>query len=290
MADTNGILDTNKKETLTIDNRNINQLSREELMDVLLYIYHRHNDILDLEEKNQEITYSYHDKIEEIKKDDFAVTIGLKVAIAIWCITIILIILACIFLPEGGPTILNSIMYTLVIGISGFLISIVVGFILIALFSIFDPTRKKKKEEINKIEQELFGDEDLLENKQEIARIQTENALNFYKNKIPENFLNIEDIVGMWILLNDFRASNFQEAANLVREEQFRNTLLNSFGTMQEKVENLSVQLNDINDNIENLNRLTEEQIELLKGLDNSVNENNKLISTQNLLLCIRSF
>lgn len=92
--------------------------------------------------------------------------------------------------------------------------------------------------------------------------------------------------------MRDLRADNFKEAANLVREEQFRNKMLSSLNIFQQQLAKVSVQLDEVNENITELDRLNKVQLAMLAKVDASISagnhlakENNRIAEERNRLL-----
>lgn len=56
--------------------------------------------------------------------------------------------------------------------------------------------------------------------------LENDPTFSYFISLIPDNFCKLEDFAGMIVLLKDYRAMNFQEAANLWRTEQHQQQML----------------------------------------------------------------
>ena len=61
---------------------------------------------------------------------------------------------------------------------------------------------------------------------QEKQGLENDPTFSYFISLIPDNFCKLEDFAGMIVLLKDYRAMNFQEAANLWRTEQHQQQML----------------------------------------------------------------
>lgn len=124
--------------------------------------------------------------------------------------------------------------------------------------------------------QELIDYRREVENELEIGQIQLNALVNnesfqYFLSLIPENFRTFEDLLGMLALLQDFRASNFQEAANIWRTEQHQQKLQaqqeNMLVQLDAQLENNATYFEELTSTIETLvdeQRLTTEELEKL--------------------------
>lgn len=60
-----------------------------------------------------------------------------------------------------------------------------------------------------------------------------------YKQEIPNRYFNINDLYLMYSYLNEFRAENFKEAANLLAEEKHRSDVMYNQQTMNQTLETI---------------------------------------------------
>ncbi|MEI4335093.1 hypothetical protein V9Z67_09185 [Streptococcus suis] len=275
-------------ELVEIDVRPINQYERTELMDVFVFLEHHLANVQALRNRNQEIRNWYANQIEIAGTETFSEKVGSGITTATLIISAILFI-SNFFTGVGAFGFIVSIIFLSVVT---YVVVEYVAPIISSIVRAIDPTKGARENEMNRLRDELNQSAEIAANNREISNILNENAYQFYIKKIPESFQNLNDIVGIWVLLRDLRADNFKEAANLVREEQFRNKMLSSLNIFQQQLASISVQLDEVNENITELNRLNKAQLAMLAKVDASISagnhlakENNRIAEERNRLL-----
>ncbi|HFU3984639.1 TPA: hypothetical protein ACGO2X_000918 [Streptococcus suis] len=275
-------------ELVEIDVRPINQYERTELMDVFVFLEHHLANVQTLRKRNQEIRNWYANQIEIAGTETFSEKVGSGI------ITATLIFSAIVFISNFliGMDAVGLIVSLIFLSFIIYVVAVYVAPIVSGIVRVIDPTKGARENEMNRLRDELNQSAEIAANNREISKILNENAYQFYIKKIPESFQNLNDIVGIWVLLRDLRADNFKEAANLVREEQFRNKMLSSINIFQQQLANISVQLDEVNENITELNRLNKVQLAMLAKVDASISagnhlakENNRISEERNRLL-----
>lgn len=275
-------------ELVEIDVRPINQYERTELMDVFVFLEHHLANVQALRNRNQEIRNWYANQIEIAGTEVLSEKVTSGINGATFIISALLFISG--FFTGVGA--FGLILYLVFLGGVIYVVSEYIAPIIGGIVRMIDPTKRARENEMNRLRDELNQSAEIAANNSEISKILNENAYQFYIKKIPQSFQNLNDIIGIWVLLRDLRADNFKEAANLVREEQFRNKMLASLNVFQQQLANISVQLDEVNENITELNRLNKAQLAMLAKVDASISagnhlakENNRIAEERNRLL-----
>ncbi|HFR3691077.1 TPA: hypothetical protein ACHVE4_000195 [Streptococcus suis] len=275
-------------ELVEIDVRPINQYERTELMDVFVFLEHHLANVQALRNRNQEIRNWYANQIEIAGTEVLSEKVTSGINGATFIISALLFISG--FFTGVGA--FGLILYLVFLGGVIYVVSEYIAPIIGGIVRMIDPTKRARENEMNRLRDELNQSAEIAANNREISKILNENAYQFYIKKIPQSFQNLNDIIGIWVLLRDLRADNFKEAANLVREEQFRNKMLASLNVFQQQLANISVQLDEVNENITELNRLNKAQLAMLAKVDASISagnhlakENNRIAEERNRLL-----
>lgn len=275
-------------ELVEIDVRPINQYERTELMDVFVFLEHHLANVQALRNRNQEIRNWYVNQIEIAGTEVLSEKVTSGINGATFIISALLFISG--FFTGVGA--FGLILYLVFLGGVIYVVSEYIAPIIGGIVRMIDPTKRARENEMNRLRDELNQSAEIAANNSEISKILNENAYQFYIKKIPQSFQNLNDIIGIWVLLRDLRADNFKEAANLVREEQFRNKMLASLNVFQQQLANISVQLDEVNENITELNRLNKAQLAMLAKVDASISagnhlakENNRIAEERNRLL-----
>ncbi|HEL1622196.1 TPA: hypothetical protein TXL34_001874 [Streptococcus suis] len=227
------------------EQQNINQFGREELIDILQYLYVQGSQILYYKKEIPKFEGKYRQKRwGEINGAANKRCLTYAAIIA----TIINIYL--LFSDSGSG--IGSIIFALIVGTSFFTF---IFFFVLSFFGLGIPKGKKRAEFEKNIEDEIFNNQEINQMKQIQQSLTMDNIYNYYISLIPDNFANLTDFAGMLVLLQDFRATNFQEAANLWRTEQHQQSVMNQQKKMAEQLARSNAQISQLRDQAERLRK-----------------------------------
>lgn len=91
-----------------------------------------------------------------------------------------------------------------------------------------------------------------------IKTLETAEDYCYYLAKVPENFSKMSDLAGIWGLLNDFRANNFQEAANVWRSELANQAVQQKQKEIESHLANLKINIDNVGRQLDKSQRLHE--------------------------------
>lgn len=114
--------------------------------------------------------------------------------------------------------------------------------------------KRKQIGKINSLEKEWQDHSYKVKLKKAIRDLKEEPYLQEMEQVIPANFFNSRDIAGIWGLVNDFRADDFKEAANLLRTiqhqermEKLQAEIIHSTRLINNELKNMRRELQEVN-------------------------------------------
>ncbi len=210
------------------EQQNINQFGREELIDILQYLYVQIDEFFTIKNKMSSIveqTISTRVKQATTAKYNRNGNIGG-------------IIFALMGVVELGNNFFNALFMMGVMYLFG------QAAVRLFMWLMARPTNKKhsafglnytvnvlSKKQLEKVTQEATVEAEHSQEYQSLLAdklaLESNQTLLYFLSLIPDNFANLTDFAGMLVWLQDFRATNFQEAANLWRTEQHQQSVMN---------------------------------------------------------------
>lgn len=185
----------------------VSDFNREELLDILSLLYVQGDRIIVLNNKMQKAIKANRQlrlkQATKRKKNRIANIAGLVFA-------------AAVFLSD--PTFATIIQLPL---------AYLAGQVFTRLFMISYSLKKAEAEKVlEEATLEVTNTTQYQSDNQEKQGLENDPTFSYFISLIPDNFCKLEDFAGMIVLLKDYRAMNFQEAANLWRTEQHQQQML----------------------------------------------------------------
>lgn len=192
----------------------ISDFNREELLDILSLLYVQGDRIIVLNNKMQNaIKENRQLRLQQATKIKNKRTKNKMAKIA----NIVGLVLAVVSLTNSYSSFPVAVIYMLIIyligqGVTRFFMSML--------------DYSLKKAEAEKVLEEATNTTQYQSYNQEKQDLENDPTFSYFISLIPDNFCKLEDFAGMIVLLKDYRAMNFQEAANLWRTEQHQQQML----------------------------------------------------------------
>ncbi|HEM6184563.1 TPA: hypothetical protein U2C38_001596 [Streptococcus suis] len=238
------------------EQQNINQFGREELIDILQYLYVQIDEFFTIKNKMSSIveqTISTRVKQATTAKYNRNGNIGG-------------IIFALMGVVELGNNFFNALFMMGVMYLFG------QATVRLFMWLMARPTNKKhsafglnytvnvlSKKQLEKVTQEATVEAEHSQEYQSLLAdklaLESNQTLLYFLSLIPDNFANLTDFAGMLVLLQDFRATNFREAANLWRMEQHQQSVMNQQKKMAEQLARSNAQISQLRDQAERLRK-----------------------------------
>lgn len=187
----------------------ISDFNREELLDILSLLYVQGDKIIVLNNKMQNaIKTNRQLRLQQAtkrKKNRIANIVGLVLAVA--------------SLTNSYRNLLSTLIYMIIMYLIG---QGATRFFMLG-YSLKKAEAEKVLEEATL---EVTNTTQYQSDNQEKQELENDSTFSYFISLIPDNFCKLEDFAGMIVLLKDYRAMNFQEAANLWRTEQHQQQML----------------------------------------------------------------
>ena len=187
----------------------ISDFNREELLDILSLLYVQGDRIIVLNNKMQNaIKTNRQLRLQQAtkrKKNRIANIVGLVLAVA--------------SLTNSYRNLLSTLIYMIIMYLIG---QGATRFFMLG-YSLKKAEAEKVLEEATL---EITNTTQYQSDNQEKQELENDSTFSYFISLIPDNFCKLEDFAGMIVLLKDYRAMNFQEAANLWRTEQHQQQML----------------------------------------------------------------
>ncbi|MCW0971657.1 hypothetical protein [Streptococcus anginosus] len=187
----------------------ISDFNREELLDILSLLYVQGDRIIVLNNKMQNaIKTNRQLRLQQAtkrKKNRIANIVGLVLAVA--------------SLTNSYRNLLSTLIYMIIMYLIG---QGATRFFMLG-YSLKKAEAEKVLEEATL---EVTNTTQYQSDNQEKQELENDSTFSYFISLIPDNFCKLEDFAGMIVLLKDYRAMNFQEAANLWRTEQHQQQML----------------------------------------------------------------
>lgn len=232
--------------------------TREELLDNLLYMYGSLSAIDNLNGQIADIEDYYQTEITKEKEDNKPLTLALILGPLAGIIVFGYYEMVYLhdILGTGGiiskiAGIILSLVLSLFFAAVGALIVFVVTFLLLTLFRY---GKKKQKERIARLENEWANHRRIAELQSAVTNLENEPYFLQMKAFIPQNFFNATDVAGIWELINDLRADNFKEAANLLRTQQHQMRTEQNQEQLIQNMQKIETQLEDMTEELRKSN------------------------------------
>lgn len=217
----------------------INDYSREELIDILSYLFMVDNyyqetikDIRELEYRIPKERWKAVEKASSKKR---------------WKLSFILSLIWVVWAQfENGEIDLFLLLLGPVVGAP-------FAYFFLLLFRFAEPKKKEKEAITADIQKAVAEDEQLNQLREFKHFLETDEFGQFYRQLVPQNFANTQDYSGMIALLKDFRASNFQEVANLWRAEQHRQQVANQQKQIAHELRQSQINLSEMRQSMSRL-------------------------------------
>ncbi|MBM7643689.1 hypothetical protein [Streptococcus loxodontisalivarius] len=233
------------------DKQTINDYNREELIDILKYLYVQGSESVSLSSQIQSAENSYRQsrtaealKDKRSKRSKIAKRLAVVVGLFFMFIDIY-------------PT--TDFFVSIGVRFEVFVFSWVVSwglFNLVLWFFGFSDLKESEKITLNQqINDEIKQQGDINRLKQAQRELNSDSLFSYYISLIPQNFANLTDFSGMLVLLHDFRATNFQEAANLWRTEQHQQAVSQQQKKMAQQLQQSNAQIAQLRDQAQRLQR-----------------------------------
>ena len=175
----------------------ISDFNREELLDILSLLYVQGDRIIVLNNKMQNAI--------KRKKNRIANIVGLVLAVA--------------SLTNSYRNLLSTLIYMIIM--------YPIGQGATRFFMLGYSLKKAEAEKVlEEATLEVTNTTQYQSDNQEKQELENDSTFSYFISLIPDNFCKLEDFAGMIVLLKDYRAMNFQEAANLWRTEQHQQQML----------------------------------------------------------------
>ncbi|WP_195405645.1 hypothetical protein [Streptococcus constellatus] len=187
----------------------ISDFNREELLDILSLLYVQGDRIIVLNNKMQKAIKANRQlrlkQATKRKKNRIANIVGLVLAVA--------------SLTNSYRNLLSTLIYMIIMYLIG---QGATRFFMLG-YSLKKAEAEKVLEEATL---EVTNTTQYQSDNQEKQELENDSTFSYFISLIPDNFCKLEDFAGMIVLLKDYRAMNFQEAANLWRTEQHQQQML----------------------------------------------------------------
>ncbi|MGT2907938.1 hypothetical protein [Streptococcus dentiloxodontae] len=222
----------------------MNEYSREELLNKLVYTYGYLNTLENLKGQIADIHDRYQMLINKERENNRASDISGFVAGAVGLILLIAAIV--LTFMDVHATLFTKIVEFIMYIVGVVVIVCVVGIAIYSVLTIVGYSRIISSRNISRLEKEWEEDTHLSELETAVHNIEIDSQYLELKEVIPSRFCNATDVAGLWELIEDYRADTFKEAANILRDEQHKYRLEERQGQILEAVHKINEQLDEV--------------------------------------------
>lgn len=127
----------------------------------------------------------------------------------------------------------------------------------------------KKGNYDNEIDAAVDSDPQIIDYKNKLTSLVSDAMYQQYRSLIPQNF-TLDDIIGIYQMLLDYRADNFKEAVNAWRQEQHNKQVENKMNENTKKLSQMDANIADL----ANLSKLAKQRQDELDGLVHNAHSN----------------